>query len=68
MIKTIGVIGAGQMGGGIAHVSALSGYDVRLSDISEDALKRAIDLIGRNIDRQVAKGKATQAEIGRAHV
>ena len=38
-----GVIGAGQMGGGIAHVSALSGYDVRLSDISEDALKRAID-------------------------
>ncbi|MBL8689700.1 MAG: 3-hydroxybutyryl-CoA dehydrogenase [Rhodospirillaceae bacterium] len=62
MIKTIGVIGAGQMGGGIAHVSALSGYDVRLSDISEDALKRAIDLIGRNIDRQVAKGKATQAD------
>ncbi len=62
MIKTIGVIGAGQMGGGIAHVSALSGYDVRLSDISEDALKRAIDLIGKNIDRQVAKGKATQAD------
>ena len=62
MIKTIGVIGAGQMGGGIAHVSALSGYDVRLSDISEDALKRAIDLIGRNIDRQVAKGMATQAD------
>ena len=62
MIKTIGVIGAGQMGGGIAHVSALSGYDVRLSDISEDALKRTIDLIGKNIDRQVAKGKATQAD------
>jgi len=62
MIKTIGVIGAGQMGGGIAHVSALSGYDVRLSDISEDALKRAVDLIGKNIDRQVAKGKATQAD------
>ncbi len=62
MIKTIGVIGAGQMGGGIAHVSAMSGYDVRLSDISEDALKRAVDLIGKNIDRQVAKGKATQAD------
>ncbi len=62
MIKTIGVIGAGQMGGGIAHVSALSGYEVRLSDISEDALKRAVDLIAKNIDRQVAKGKATAAD------
>ncbi len=62
MIKTIGVIGAGQMGGGIAHVSAMSGYDVRISDISEDALKRAVDLIGKNIDRQVTKGKATQAD------
>jgi 3-hydroxybutyryl-CoA dehydrogenase len=62
MIKTIGVIGAGQMGGGIAHVAAMSGYDVRLSDISEDALKRAVDTIGKNIDRQVSRGKATQAD------
>ncbi|MBM3533477.1 MAG: 3-hydroxybutyryl-CoA dehydrogenase [Alphaproteobacteria bacterium] len=62
MIKIIGVIGAGQMGSGIAHVAALSGYDVRLSDISEDALKRAVESIGRNIDRQVSRGKASQAD------
>ena len=62
MIKTIGVIGAGQMGSGIAHVAALAGYDVRLSDISEDALKRAVANIAKNIDRQVSKGKATQAD------
>jgi len=62
MIKTIGVIGAGQMGSGIAHVAAFAGYDVRLSDISEDALKRAIANIGKNLDRQVSKGKATQAD------
>jgi len=62
MIKTIGIIGAGQMGSGIAHVAALAGYDVRISDISEDALKRAIENIGRNIDRQVSKGKTTQAD------
>ena len=51
MIKTIGVIGAGQMGSGIAHVAAFAGYDVRLSDISEDALKRAVANIGKNLDR-----------------
>ncbi len=62
MIKTIGVIGAGQMGSGIAHVAAFAGYDVRLSDISEDALKRAVANIGKNLDRQVSKGKATQAD------
>ena len=62
MIKTIGIIGAGQMGSGIAHVAALAGYDVRLSDISEDALKRAIANIGKNIDRQVSKGKTSQAD------
>ena len=39
MIKTIGIIGAGQMGNGIAHVAALAGFDIRLLDISEDALK-----------------------------
>ena len=59
MIKTIGVIGAGQMGSGIAHVCALAGFDVRLSDISEDQLKRAVELIDRNITRQVQRGKAT---------
>ena len=53
-IKTVGVIGAGQMGAGIAHICALAGYHVKLSDISEDALKNALENIGRNMNRQVA--------------
>lgn len=56
-IKTVGVVGAGQMGTGIAHVFALAGYDVLLNDISEDALKKGIELIDRNIERQVTRGK-----------
>jgi 3-hydroxybutyryl-CoA dehydrogenase len=61
-IKTVGVIGAGQMGNGIAHVFALAGIDVRMSDISEDALKRALDTVGKNMDRQIARKKITEAE------
>ncbi len=56
-IKTVGVVGAGQMGSGIAHVFALSGYDVLLNDISEEALAKAVTLIDRNIARQVTRGK-----------
>jgi 3-hydroxybutyryl-CoA dehydrogenase len=56
-MRTIGIIGAGQMGIGIAHVCAVAGYDVKLTDISSDALDRAVGLIGRNLDRQVARGK-----------
>ncbi len=56
-IKEVGVIGAGQMGNGIAHVFMLGGYDVRLSDISEDALSRARLLIEKNLDRQVQREK-----------
>ncbi|WP_439121642.1 3-hydroxybutyryl-CoA dehydrogenase [Marivita sp.] len=59
-VNSIGVVGAGQMGNGIAHVMALAGYDVVLNDISADALKRAIDLIERNLDRQVSREKITQ--------
>src|SRR6266851_4205238 len=66
MIKVIGVIGAGQMGSGIAHVCALKGYEVRMSDIDQPALDRAKDGIGRNIARQVAKGKVAQAEMDAA--
>jgi 3-hydroxybutyryl-CoA dehydrogenase len=58
-IKTVGVVGAGQMGSGIAHVFALSGYDVLLSDMSADALTNALALIDRNIERQVSRGKVT---------
>jgi 3-hydroxybutyryl-CoA dehydrogenase len=58
-IKSVGVIGAGQMGNGIAHVMALAGYDVVLNDISQDALDKATALIGKNMDRQVSKGKVS---------
>jgi 3-hydroxybutyryl-CoA dehydrogenase len=55
-IQSIGVIGAGQMGGGIAHVAAASGYDVKLFDISEAALAKAVATIDKNLERQVTKG------------
>lgn len=54
-IKTIGVIGAGQMGNGIAHVCALAGYDVVLNDISQDALNSGLATIEKNMTRQVAR-------------
>jgi 3-hydroxybutyryl-CoA dehydrogenase len=59
-VNSIGVVGAGQMGNGIAHVMALAGYDVVLNDINADALKLAIDAIERNMDRQVSREKITQ--------
>jgi 3-hydroxybutyryl-CoA dehydrogenase len=55
-IQTLGVVGAGQMGNGIAHVAALAGLDVRLLDAKSDAVGKAIALIGKNMDRQIAKG------------
>ncbi|MEM8788004.1 MAG: 3-hydroxybutyryl-CoA dehydrogenase [Pseudomonadota bacterium] len=54
-IKTIGVIGAGQMGNGIAQVFAQAGYDVALTDVSQDALDRAIETITANLDRAIAR-------------
>jgi 3-hydroxybutyryl-CoA dehydrogenase len=56
-MKTIGIIGAGQMGGGIAHVCALAGIEVRLLDAQADALPKALAGIYRNIERQVQRGK-----------
>ena len=61
-IKKIGVIGAGQMGNGIAHVCAASGFDIVLLDVSEEALKKGIGTIAKNLDRAVSKGKLTEAE------
>ncbi len=61
-IKTVGVVGAGQMGSGIAHVFAVAGYDVLLNDISAEGLTRAIDTVSRNLDRQIAKGRMTEGE------
>ena len=63
-ITRVGVIGAGQMGAGIAHVAALAGLDVVLLDADEAALGRAVATIGRNLARQVAKGQFDEA--GRA--
>jgi 3-hydroxybutyryl-CoA dehydrogenase len=61
-IKRVGVIGAGQMGNGIAHVFALAGFDVALNDVSESALEAAPDIIRGNMDRGIARGKITEAE------
>ena len=56
MIKKIGIIGAGQMGNGIAHVCALSGYDVVLVDVKKEALDKALQTIEKNMGRQVSRG------------
>lgn len=61
-IRTVGVVGAGQMGNGIAHVFALAGYDVLLNDIAQTSLDKALSTIDRNIERQVSRGKVTAEE------
>jgi 3-hydroxybutyryl-CoA dehydrogenase len=60
-IQKIGVIGAGQMGNGIAHVLAMAGYNVLLNDISQEALDKGLDTVRKNMERQVSRGKMTQA-------
>ncbi len=59
-IKTVGVIGSGQMGNGIAHVAALAGFDVVLNDVSAERLKSAMATINGNLSRQVAKKTITE--------
>ncbi|SOE16638.1 3-hydroxybutyryl-CoA dehydrogenase [Hoeflea halophila] len=61
-IKSVGIIGAGQMGGGIAHVCAMAGYDVSVHDVSEDTLQDMLATISGNLARQVSSGKTTEAE------
>jgi 3-hydroxybutyryl-CoA dehydrogenase len=56
-IKTIGVVGSGTMGNGIAHVAARAGYNVVLADVEQGALNRGLETISRNLDREVAKNK-----------
>ncbi|SEI08867.1 3-hydroxybutyryl-CoA dehydrogenase [Paracoccus alkenifer] len=58
-VQSVGVIGAGQMGNGIAHVFALAGYDVLLNDISVEAMQAAVATIDKNLDRQVSRGKVS---------
>ena len=61
-MKNIAVIGAGTMGNGIAHTFAQSGFKVQLIDISEEALKKGVATISKNLDRMVAKEKITEAQ------
>jgi len=61
-IRTVGIIGAGQMGNGIAHVCALAGYDVILNDVSADRIKSGLATINGNMVRQIAKGLYGEAE------
>lgn len=65
-MKNIAVIGSGTMGNGIAHVFALKNYKVALVDVSMDALTRAIETIGKNLDRQLAKQQISEEEKLRA--
>ncbi len=63
-IKTVAVLGAGTMGNGIAHVFARAGYKVILRDVEQRFLDRAIETIGKNLDREIKKGKLAEAEKG----
>lgn len=65
-IKSVGIVGAGQMGNGIAHVFALAGYSVQLNDIDPERIKAAIGVIEKNLVRQAAKGAITQTDVERA--
>ena len=71
-IQRVAIIGAGQMGSGIAHVFALAGYDVLLNDISVDRIEAGIASITGNLNRQAAKNKITEAErekaLGQIHI
>jgi len=58
-IKTVGVVGAGQMGAGIAHVCALAGYEVALHDVAPERIAAGIALTTKNLNRQVARGMVT---------
>jgi 3-hydroxybutyryl-CoA dehydrogenase len=61
-IRRVGVIGAGQMGNGIAHVCALAGYDVVLADVKPEQLKKSLDTINRNMERQVKRSVLSEQE------
>ncbi|MDT3377940.1 3-hydroxybutyryl-CoA dehydrogenase [Labrys portucalensis] len=61
-IRTVGIVGAGQMGSGIAHVAALAGLNVVLNDVSEDRVNNGLATVNGNLKRQVSKGFITQAQ------
>ena len=66
MVETVGIIGAGQMGSGIAHVSALAGMHVVLSDISMDQVNAGLAVVRKNMERQVGKGALSEADMNAA--
>jgi len=61
-IQRVGVIGAGTMGNGIAHVFARRGFSVILCDLEQRFLDRGLDTIAKNLDREVAKNKITASD------
>ena len=65
-VRSVGIVGAGQMGNGIAHVFALAGYDVTMADVSQDALDRARGLIDRNLERQVSRERISAQDKAQA--
>jgi 3-hydroxybutyryl-CoA dehydrogenase len=70
-IKTVGVVGAGQMGSGIAHVCALAGYEVAFHDVTRERIDRGVELVNKNLSRQVARGMVSiedmQGALDRIH-
>src|SRR5437763_1278435 len=62
MIQNVAVIGAGTMGNGIAHLFAQNGFSVRLIDVNEKQLEKAIQTISKNLDRQISKGTVTEEQ------
>ncbi len=60
VIKKVGIVGAGQMGSGIAHVVALAGYDVVITDLVKESVEKALATIDKNMDRQVSRGVIKQ--------
>jgi 3-hydroxybutyryl-CoA dehydrogenase len=66
MIKTVGIIGAGQMGNGIAHVCAQAGYDVIMTDLNDELAAKGLQVITANMGRQLAKDKISEADMNAA--
>ncbi len=62
VIRNVGIVGAGQMGSGIAHVCGLAGYDVILTDIAQEPLDKAMGAIDRNLGRQAGRGRITEEQ------
>ena len=66
VISKVGIIGAGQMGSGIAHVVALSGYNVAINDLKKEAFDKGLEAVGKNLARQIAKGAIQESDRDKA--